>query len=78
MQRGEGPKAAVGKTAVINYKVSLLDGTKCYSSDIDGTRGFTVGKAEIEKGIDEGILLMRVGDKSKFILPFAPCSRAGR
>ena len=67
--KGEGAKAAAGQTAIINYQVSLLDGTECYSSDIDGTRGFTVGKAEIEKGIDEGILLMRVGEKSKFILP---------
>lgn len=58
-----------GSVAVIDYQVSLIDGTICYSSDSSGTKGFVVGKGEIEKGIDEGILLMNKGDKAKFILP---------
>jgi FKBP-type peptidyl-prolyl cis-trans isomerase len=68
-EEGMGTRSALGKTAVINYKLSLLDGRVCYSSEKDGTRGFTIGKGEIEKGMDEGILLMRVGDRAKFILP---------
>lgn len=62
-------KPSKGSVAVINYKISLMDGKICYSSDSSGTKGFTVGKGEIEKGIDEGILLMNKGDKAKFILP---------
>ena len=68
-ENGDGPQPASGQTAIINYEVSLMDGTVCYSSDTEGTRGFEIGKAELEKGLDEGILLLRVGDKSKFILP---------
>ena len=68
-EKGDGPQPASGQTAIINYEVSLMDGTVCYSSNTEGTRGFEIGKAELEKGLDEGILLLRVGDKSKFILP---------
>ena len=68
-EKGDGPQPAKGQTAIINYVVSLMDGTVCYRSETDGTRGFEIGKAEIEKGLDEGILLLGVGDKAKFILP---------
>ncbi|PCH88015.1 MAG: hypothetical protein COB88_04700 [Flavobacteriales bacterium] len=64
-----GLKPDSGQVAVINYEISLTDGTICYSSDSTGTKGFVIGKGEIEKGIDEGILLMNQGDKAKFILP---------
>ena len=65
----ETQKPLEGEVAVINYEVSLTDGTICYSSDSSGTKGFIVGRGEIEKGIDEGILLMNKGDKAKFVLP---------
>ena len=68
-EKGDGPQPTSGQTAIINYEVSLMDGTVCYSSNTEGTRGFEIGKAELEKGLDEGILLLKVGDKSKFILP---------
>lgn len=63
------PDRQVGKTAVINFKISLLDGTACYSSENDGPKKFTVGQGGVESGLEEGILLLRVGDKAKFILP---------
>ena len=68
-QGEEDIKPDSGQVAVINYSVQLTDGTLCYSSDSTGTKGFVVGKGEIEKGIDEGILLMNKGDKAKFVLP---------
>jgi len=68
-EKGDGKNPKLGQSAVINYQVSLLDGTVCYSSDSLGTKAFTIGKGEIENGIDEGILLLGIGDKAKFILP---------
>ena len=68
-KKGSGAKAKVGNTAIINYEVKLLDGTLCYTSDDEGTKGIELGKTQIERGVDEGILLMQVGDKAKFILP---------
>ena len=68
-QKGMGDTAKTGKTAIINYEVSLIDGTVCYSSKELGKREFIVGMADVESGLHEGITYMRVGDKAKMILP---------
>lgn len=68
-EKGGGEQVDSGKTVVINYNVNLMDGTQCYSSDIDGTKGFVAGKGEVEDGLDEGVFYMQTGDKAKFILP---------
>ncbi len=68
-QQGKGDSAAFGKIAVINYKVNLLDGTECYSSDKTGPKEFMIGKGGVESGLEEGIKLLKVGDKAKFIFP---------
>jgi len=65
----EALKVDTGQVAVINYEIKLTDGSVCYSSDSTGTKGFTIGKGQIEKGIEEGVLLMNKGDRAKFILP---------
>ncbi len=67
--KGEGAEAQPGMIATINYSISLLDGTKCYSSDETGTRRFKIGQGGVESGLEEGILLMHEGDKARFIMP---------
>ena len=62
-------QAAKGKFAKVNYKISLLDGTECYTSDKTGSKEFLIGQDQVESGLHEGILLMRVGDRAMFILP---------
>lgn len=64
-----GEQAVDGKRALVNFKVSLLDGTVCYSSDKKGPQEFLIGQDNVESGLHEGIKLMRVGEKAKFILP---------
>ena len=68
-RKGNGAPAKTGKEATINYKVWLLDGTLCYSSDSLGQKKFRIGKGGVEKGLEEGILLLHVGDKARFIMP---------
>ncbi|HEY4788054.1 MAG TPA: FKBP-type peptidyl-prolyl cis-trans isomerase [Bacteroidales bacterium] len=68
-QKGTGPKAITGKMATLNYKVWLLDGTLCYSSDSLGQKKFRIGKGGVEKGLEEGVLMLHVGDKARFIMP---------
>lgn len=68
-KKGEGDKAINDKFARVNYKVSLLDGTVCYSSDSTGARDFLVGQDNVESGLHEAIQLMNVGSKAIFILP---------
>jgi len=66
---GKGEKITENQTATINYKIELLDGTLCYSSDKDGSMTFKVGKAQVATGLQQGVLKMRKGDKAIFIIP---------
>lgn len=67
-KKGYGRKAETGKIAVIKYNVRLLNGKLCYSSDSLGLKSIKIGFENIEKGLEEGLLLMHVGDKAHFIL----------
>jgi FKBP-type peptidyl-prolyl cis-trans isomerase FkpA len=69
-KRGEGTETPQFQQRVtVNYKISLLDGTLCYSSEKDGPKQFVVGKDNIESGLHEGIRFMHKGDEAVFILP---------
>lgn len=61
------PKA--GNQVAVNFTVSLLNGHICYSSKRGEPEVFTVEKSDIESGLHEGIKLMHLGEKAKFILP---------
>lgn len=67
--QGVGQPVVPGKLVTIRYEVKLIDGTLVYSSEKDGLKQFLVGKGGVESGIEEGILLLKVGDRAKFILP---------
>ena len=69
INRTDGVQATDGKRALVNFKVSLLDGTECYSSEKKGPQEFLIGQDNVESGLHEGIKLMRVGEKAKFIMP---------
>jgi len=66
---GNGPKASKGKLVKINYSVRLLNGKEIYNSDKLGAKQFIVGQGQIESGIEEGILMLRAGDRAKFVIP---------
>ncbi len=68
-EQGNGPKVTEGKEVTINYTVSLLDGTVCYSSREKGPKTFIAGHGSVPAGLEQGILLMHRGDKARFILP---------
>ena len=66
---GNGAQPQSGDFVKVNYRISLLDGTECYSSGKNGAKDFKVEGEDIESGLHEAVLLMRTGDKAKFILP---------
>jgi len=66
---GEGPKAKTGQIARINYSLSLLTGDEIYTSEQTGPKEFLIGKGGVESGLEEGILLLKKGDRAKFIIP---------
>lgn len=68
-EHGTGDIAQTGKVATLNFEVSLLDGTLCYTSDSIGPKTFLIGQGGVESGLEEAVLLMRIGDKARFIMP---------
>ena len=70
LQEGSGSKAEKGKTVSVHYKGQLADGTVFDSSykrnqPID----FALGVGQVISGWDEGIQLLKVGDKARFVIP---------
>ncbi|MDP4282734.1 MAG: FKBP-type peptidyl-prolyl cis-trans isomerase, partial [Bacteroidota bacterium] len=54
---------------LIRYTVRLLNGNICYDNSKGDLRKIKAGHMESERGLEEGILLMRQGDRGKFIVP---------
>ena len=67
-EHSKGEKAATGKIATLEYTLSLLDSTVCYSSAQLGQKSFQLGYGGVESGLEEGVLLLRVGDKARMIM----------
>ncbi len=67
--QGNGDSAKTGKIANLNFKISLLNGKVCYTSDSTGPKIFKIGEGGVETGLEIGVLKMREGDKAKFIMP---------
>ena len=70
IQKGTGKQATKGAGVSVHYKGQLLDGTVFDSSykrkePID----FNVGLGQVISGWDEGIQLLKVGDKARFVIP---------
>lgn len=68
-ETGNGLRADKGLVARLHYKVGLLNGSTCYTSRERGMLEFLVGKGGVESGLEEAVMLMREGDRGKFILP---------
>ncbi len=70
VEEGNGIKAASGNTVSVHYSGYLQDGTMFDSSvKRDQPFGFVLGMGRVIPGWDEGIALMKVGDKARFIIP---------
>jgi len=68
-KEGVAPEIKKGDNITLNYKLWLLDGTLCYSSDELGVKSFVAGRGGVESGLEEGVLMLRQGSKARFILP---------
>ena len=64
-----GPKVKTGDVVFLDFKVTLLDGTECYSSEKSRPMEFLVGHGGVESGLEMAVLLMFEGQSGKFILP---------
>lgn len=66
---GEGPTFRENDKVIFNYECSLLDGTKCYSSEDLGPKEIILGRSEMEAGLNEGLRMLRPGAEAIFIMP---------
>jgi FKBP-type peptidyl-prolyl cis-trans isomerase len=67
---GTGPVAKKGDRVSIHYVGTLLDGTKFASSrDSNQPLMFVLGKRGIVKGMNQGVLGMRVGETRRIVVP---------
>jgi peptidylprolyl isomerase len=69
---GTGAQPQPGQTVSVHYTGWLTDGTKFDSSrDRNQPIEFPLGAGRVIKGWDEGIALMRIGEKRTLVIPAA-------
>ena len=67
---GEGTPVIAGDTVTVDYVGKLIDGTEFDSSIKHGTPfSFTVGKGNVIKGWDQGLVGMKKGGQRTLIIP---------
>jgi len=70
VQAGDGKQAAAGKKVKVHYKGTFLDGEKFDSSyDRNAPIEFVLGQGQVIKGWDEGISMMKEGEKALMVIP---------
>tara|TARA_R110002012_G_scaffold88274_1_gene217562 strand:- start:5528 stop:6460 length:933 start_codon:yes stop_codon:yes gene_type:complete len=70
IQKGSGAKAEKGKTVSVHYEGALTNG-QIFDSSYKRNQpiDFALGVGQVIPGWDEGISLLQVGDKARFVIP---------
>jgi peptidylprolyl isomerase len=70
IQKGDGAQPEKGQTVAVHYKGMFADGSVFDDSYKRGAPiDFPVGMGNVIPGWDEGVLLLKVGDKARFVIP---------
>jgi FKBP-type peptidyl-prolyl cis-trans isomerase FkpA len=65
VEKGRGEDIKTGDNVTYDFECSLINGNPCYS----GTNSLRVGFEGVERGVTEGIQLMKTGSEYIFIIP---------
>ena len=70
IQKGNGKKAENGKVVAVHYS-GALDNGKVFDNSYARKKPieFPLGQGNVIEGWDEGIALLQVGDKARFVIP---------
>lgn len=73
VEKGSGKPAKAGAEVDVHYTGFLLADGRKFDSSLDRNEffTFTLGASEVIAGWDEGVALMREGDKFQFHIPFS-------
>lgn len=66
---GSGPKAELMSNVTLDYTLSMLDGTQCYSSDSTGRLQFILGQSDEPSGLQEVLMHLNEGTSAQIIVP---------
>jgi FKBP-type peptidyl-prolyl cis-trans isomerase len=66
-----GAQPQKGQRARIKFVASFLDGTPLGDSDqLGDSFDVVIGEGKVLKGLEEGVSMMHVGEKARFVLPY--------
>jgi FKBP-type peptidyl-prolyl cis-trans isomerase len=68
-QPGTGAAIDQGDRVTFSFESLLLDGTPCYTADEKEPQTITLGKGGVEKGVEEGLTLMKEGTEATLLIP---------
>jgi len=70
LKKGNGSSPKKGQTVSVHYEGALLDG-EVFDSSYQRNQpiDFTLGTGQVIPGWDEGISLLRKGDKARLVIP---------
>lgn len=69
IERGGEETPSSGDIVIIDFEISLLDGTICYTSKDSEPEHFVVDYDNVESGMHEAIKYLHKGDKAIIIIP---------
>lgn len=69
VNQGDSVLIKTGHIVVMEYQTSLINNEIVYSSDNDGIKSFVVGRGGVERGLEEAMLHLHIGDEAEVIMP---------
>ena len=68
-ENGKGKSSASHDSVKVIGRIFLLDATLCYEYTEKEPLEFYIGNKDVPRGFEEAALLMKEGDKARFVIP---------
>jgi FKBP-type peptidyl-prolyl cis-trans isomerase len=68
-KKGTGKGIGLGSRVSYSFESTLLDGTPCYQASILDPKVITMGKGEVESGVEQGLQLLSEGAEAILMIP---------